>query len=150
MLALRAQAPRPGRNHCAKAAPYPPARQRLARSGAGPAVERQNQRTRPVRLCTIRAMRQNRKRRLLLFGCRYRGFSCHAEPPRNHRKTESQPKSVGQPKPTCLDANDPSWGSVDLEDDGLIDGYVHCGFLAPTEGGLSGEFAPEPDDGDNG
>lgn len=50
----------------------------------------------------------------------------------------------------ALDTSDPSWGSVDLEDDGLIDGYVHCGFLAPADGGLSGEFAPEPDDGDNG
>lgn len=32
MRALRAQAPRPGRTRCAKAAPYPAAQQRLARS----------------------------------------------------------------------------------------------------------------------
>lgn len=49
-----------------------------------------------------------------------------------------------------LHGNDRSWGRVDLEDDGLIDGYVHCGFLAPADSELFGEFAPEPDDGENG
>ena len=41
---------------------------------------------------------------------------------------------------------DPSWARVDLEGDGLLDGYVFASFLAPA--GLhagAGEGAPEPD-----
>jgi len=41
---------------------------------------------------------------------------------------------------------DPSWARVDIEGDGLLDGYVFASFLAPA--GLhagAGEDAPEPD-----
>ena len=50
----------------------------------------------------------------------------------------------------ALDPINPSWGRVDLQGDGLLDGYVHCGFLAPVAQITNSEFAPEPDDGENG
>jgi hypothetical protein len=39
---------------------------------------------------------------------------------------------------------DPAWVQVDLEDDGLFDGYVFASFLAPAGGDPSHEHAPEP------
>lgn len=45
-----------------------------------------------------------------------------------------------------LDAGDPDWARVDLEDDGLLDGYVFAAFLQPAEEVVvEGEDAPEPD-----
>jgi hypothetical protein len=41
---------------------------------------------------------------------------------------------------------DPAWVRVDLEGDGLLDGYVFAAFLAPVGGEESAEV--EPDDGD--
>jgi hypothetical protein len=41
------------------------------------------------------------------------------------------------------DSQDPSWVRVDLEGDGLLDGYVFAGFLAPA-GIHPGEGVPEP------
>jgi hypothetical protein len=44
-----------------------------------------------------------------------------------------------------IDSQDPSWVRVDLEGDGLLDGYVFASFLAPAELHLgAGEHAPEP------
>ncbi|HEV7878881.1 SH3 domain-containing protein [Bradyrhizobium sp.] len=43
-----------------------------------------------------------------------------------------------------IDNQDPSWVRVDLEGDGLLDGYVFAGFLAPA-GIHPGEGVPEPD-----
>jgi hypothetical protein len=40
------------------------------------------------------------------------------------------------------DPVDPSWARVDLEGDGVFDGYVFAAFLAPAPGG--GEGVPEP------
>jgi hypothetical protein len=41
---------------------------------------------------------------------------------------------------------DPSWVRVDLQGDGLLDGYVFASFLAPAELQVgTGEGAPEPD-----
>jgi Bacterial SH3 domain len=43
------------------------------------------------------------------------------------------------------DSQDPSWVHVDLEADGLLDGYVFSSFLAPVEQHIAGlEDAPEP------
>ena len=43
------------------------------------------------------------------------------------------------------DNQDPSWVRVDLEGDGLLDGYVFASFLAPAELHMgAGEGAPEP------
>jgi hypothetical protein len=42
-----------------------------------------------------------------------------------------------------VSSQDPSWVSVDLDGDGLIDGYVYASFLAPA-GASSDEGAPEP------
>jgi hypothetical protein len=43
------------------------------------------------------------------------------------------------------DSNDPSWAHVDLEGDGLLDGYVFASFLAPADQHVTGhEDAPEP------
>jgi hypothetical protein len=43
------------------------------------------------------------------------------------------------------DSSDPSWVHVDLEGDGLLDGYVFASFLAPAEQHEAGrEDAPEP------
>jgi hypothetical protein len=43
-------------------------------------------------------------------------------------------------------SQDPSWAHVDLEADGLLDGYVFASFLAPAElHAVAGEDAPEPD-----
>lgn len=39
---------------------------------------------------------------------------------------------------------DPAWVSVDLEDDGLLDGYVFASFLARSETQATGEAAPDP------
>ncbi|MEA2834203.1 MAG: hypothetical protein QOG66_2405 [Methylobacteriaceae bacterium] len=38
-----------------------------------------------------------------------------------------------------------SWARVDLEGDGLLDGYVFAAFLAPVAGAQSSESAVEPD-----
>jgi hypothetical protein len=40
---------------------------------------------------------------------------------------------------------DPAWASVDLEGDGILDGFVFASFLAPVEAQGTGEHAPEPD-----
>jgi hypothetical protein len=40
---------------------------------------------------------------------------------------------------------DPAWVRVDLEDDGLLDGYVFAAFLAPVVASAGDEHAPEPD-----
>ena len=43
------------------------------------------------------------------------------------------------------DGQDPSWVRVDLEGDGLLDGYVFASFLAPVEQHVAGrEDAQEP------
>jgi hypothetical protein len=43
------------------------------------------------------------------------------------------------------DNQDPSWVRVDLEEDGLLDGYVFASFLAPAEAHVgASEGAPEP------
>jgi uncharacterized protein YgiM (DUF1202 family) len=39
---------------------------------------------------------------------------------------------------------DPAWVRVDLEGDGLLDGYVFAAFLAPAGADVDGENAPEP------
>lgn len=39
---------------------------------------------------------------------------------------------------------DPAWAHVDLEGDGLLDGFVFASFLAPAGGGAGHEHAPEP------
>jgi hypothetical protein len=44
-----------------------------------------------------------------------------------------------------VSSQDPSWVRVDLEGDGLLDGYVFASFLAPAElHAAPGEGAPEP------
>lgn len=44
-----------------------------------------------------------------------------------------------------IDSQDPSWAHVDLEGDGLLDGYVFASFLALPELQVgAGEAAPEP------
>jgi len=44
-----------------------------------------------------------------------------------------------------IDSQDPSWARVDLEGDGLLDGYVFASFLAPAEVHIAAlESAPEP------
>jgi hypothetical protein len=41
--------------------------------------------------------------------------------------------------------SDPAWARVDLEGDGLVDGYVFASFLAPADQPMGrGETAPEP------
>ena len=42
--------------------------------------------------------------------------------------------------------HDPSWVRVDLEADGLLDGYVFASFLAPAGSDVGNEGVPEPDD----
>lgn len=45
----------------------------------------------------------------------------------------------------ATDSQDPSWVRVDLEGDGLLDGYVFAAFLAPAGAPIgAGEDAPEP------
>ncbi|UEM17800.1 SH3 domain-containing protein [Bradyrhizobium barranii subsp. barranii] len=45
------------------------------------------------------------------------------------------------------DSQEPSWVCVDLEGDGLLDGYVFASFLAPAERHVAGrEDVPEPAD----
>jgi hypothetical protein len=45
----------------------------------------------------------------------------------------------------AVDSQDPPWAHVDLEGDGLLDGYVLASFLAPAELHVgAGEGAPEP------
>lgn len=39
---------------------------------------------------------------------------------------------------------DPAWAHVDLEGDGLLDGFVFASFLAPVGGAAGHEHAPEP------
>jgi len=44
-----------------------------------------------------------------------------------------------------VDSQDPSWVRVDLEGDGLLDGYVFASFLAPAQQHIAGrEDVPEP------
>jgi hypothetical protein len=43
-----------------------------------------------------------------------------------------------------VDAGDAAWALVDLEGDGLVDGYVFAAFLAPSQGGHA-EGVAEPD-----
>jgi hypothetical protein len=43
-----------------------------------------------------------------------------------------------------IDSEDPAWARVDLEGDGLLDGYVFGSFLALAELHGAGEGAPEP------
>jgi Bacterial SH3 domain len=44
-----------------------------------------------------------------------------------------------------VSSQDPAWAQVDLEEDGLSDGYVFASFLAPAEQAMGqGETAPEP------
>jgi Bacterial SH3 domain len=50
----------------------------------------------------------------------------------------------------AIDPIHAEWARVDLEGDGLLDGYVHSGFIGPADEAGHAEFAPEPDDGDNG
>jgi Bacterial SH3 domain len=50
----------------------------------------------------------------------------------------------------AIDPIHAEWARVDLEGDGLLDGYVHSGFIGPADEVGNAEFAPEPDDGDNG
>jgi hypothetical protein len=42
-----------------------------------------------------------------------------------------------------VDSNDPSWARVDIEGDGLLDGFVFSSFLAPVDH-QTAEAAPEP------
>jgi hypothetical protein len=49
---------------------------------------------------------------------------------------------------TEIDGQDPAWARIDLEGDGLADGYVFAAFLAPAGTDADHENAPEP--GDNG
>ncbi len=49
----------------------------------------------------------------------------------------------------ALDQADPNWGRVDLQGDGLLDGYVHLGFLARITMPHGNEHAAEPDDTDH-
>ncbi len=44
-----------------------------------------------------------------------------------------------------VDAGDPSWACVDLEGDGLLDGYVFAPFLVPAGSSVAAEDVPEPD-----
>jgi hypothetical protein len=45
----------------------------------------------------------------------------------------------------AVSSQDPSWVRVDLEGDGLLDGYVFASFIASAELHASaGEGAPEP------
>jgi hypothetical protein len=44
---------------------------------------------------------------------------------------------------------DPAWVRVDLEGDGLLDGYVFAAFLSPADATNDSENAPEPAGGDN-
>jgi hypothetical protein len=43
-----------------------------------------------------------------------------------------------------VSSQDPSWVRVDLEGDGLLDGYVFASFLVPAGTGTHNESAPEP------
>jgi hypothetical protein len=46
-------------------------------------------------------------------------------------------------------SQDPSWVRVDLDGDGLLDGYVFAAFLAPAGTQADNENALEPDDGES-
>ena len=46
----------------------------------------------------------------------------------------------------AVSSQDPSWVRVDLQGDGLLDGYVFASFLAPAGADSHNEHAPEPDD----
>jgi hypothetical protein len=46
----------------------------------------------------------------------------------------------------AISSDDPAWVRVDLEGDGLLDGYVFAAFLAPAGATDSDENAPEPGD----
>jgi hypothetical protein len=48
-----------------------------------------------------------------------------------------------------ISGQDPSWVRVDLEGDGLLDGYIFAAFLAPAGTDANNENAPEPDGGDS-
>lgn len=45
-----------------------------------------------------------------------------------------------------ISGQDPSWVRVDLEGDGLLDGYVFASFLAPAGAFANSEHAAEPGD----
>jgi hypothetical protein len=45
-----------------------------------------------------------------------------------------------------ISGQDPSWVRVDLEGDGLLDGYVFASFLAPAGALANSEHAAEPGD----
>jgi hypothetical protein len=48
-----------------------------------------------------------------------------------------------------ISTQNPAWVRVDLEGDGLLDGYVFAAFLAPAGADANNENAQEPDDGDS-
>jgi hypothetical protein len=48
-----------------------------------------------------------------------------------------------------LSSVDRAWARVDLEGDGLLDGFVFAAFLASASGAADPEHSPEPDDGGN-
>ena len=68
----------------------------LGDRGAGPAVERQQDRPRPIRLAAIPRRCQVLELRLLLLVRLHWRFARHAPPPRISAKTESQTRFVGQ------------------------------------------------------
>jgi hypothetical protein len=45
-----------------------------------------------------------------------------------------------------VDSSDPSWVRVDLQGDGLLDGYVFAAFIAPVALLGGSEAAEEPGD----
>jgi len=47
-----------------------------------------------------------------------------------------------------ISGQDPAWVRVDLEGDGLLDGYVFASFLAPAGALANSEHAAEPGDAD--
>ena len=69
---------------------------------AGPALERQQDGTRPISLAPLARRRQRFERRNLLFVCLDRRFARHVPPPRISAKTESQSRFVGQVDEVCL------------------------------------------------
>ncbi len=46
----------------------------------------------------------------------------------------------------AFDSPDRSWVNVDLEGDGVLDGFVFVAFLAPVDAGTDSENVPEPGD----
>jgi len=79
-----------------------PAAERLCDTRTGPARERQEHGTRPIRFATITRGSERLQRLLLLFARRHRRFARHAQPPRINARTESQLRFVGQAGGICL------------------------------------------------